>query len=48
MTFSVHGTDGELHKVDGLQVKLSKGLYELSLEFVKPGLELERLGFTKQ
>jgi beta-glucosidase len=47
MTFSVHGTDGKSHKVDGLQVKLSEGLYELSLEFVKPGLELERLGLVK-
>jgi len=46
-TFSVHGTDGKVHKVDGLQVKLAKGLYELSLEFVKPGLVIEQLGFTK-
>jgi beta-glucosidase len=47
MTFSVHGTDGKVHKVEGLTINLAKGLYELSLDFVKPGLEIESLEFTK-
>jgi beta-glucosidase len=47
MSLGVNGTDGEVTTVEGLQVKLEKGLYQLDLNFVKVGLELERLIFTK-
>lgn len=46
MTFSVHGTSGESVWVEGLEVELSPGIYELDLVFVKPGLKLERLIFV--
>lgn len=47
MSLGINGTDGKLARVEGLQVNLEKGRYELSLNFVKPGLEIERLIFTK-
>ncbi|MFT6986650.1 MAG: beta-glucosidase [Psychromonas sp.] len=47
MSLAVNGTDGKLVTIEGLQVKLEKGLYKLDLDFVKSGLELERLIFTK-
>ncbi|GLS89929.1 hypothetical protein GCM10007916_09960 [Psychromonas marina] len=47
MSLGVNGTDGKVITVEGLQVKLEKGLYQLDLNFVKVGLELERLIFTK-
>jgi len=48
MTLGVNGTEGELLTVEGLQIKLEKGLYSLELNFVKAGLLLETLMFTKQ
>jgi len=48
MSLGVNGTDGELVTVEGLQVKLEKGLFQLDLNFVKVGLLLETLTFTKQ
>ena len=47
MSLAVNGSDGKLVNIEGLQVKLEKGLYELDLDFVKSGLELESLIFTK-
>lgn len=47
MSLAVNGTDGKLVTIEGLQVKLEKGLYKLDLDFVKSGLELESLIFTK-
>ena len=47
MSLGVNGTDGKVITVEGLQVKLEKGLYQLDLNFVKVGLELECLIFTK-
>lgn len=47
MTLPVNGTDGKLVSVKGQEVQLSKGLYELTVEVVKPGLELEQLTFTE-
>lgn len=43
MTIPVNGTNGEWIEVEGIQVRLEKGFYELALDFVKPGLELGRL-----
>ncbi|CAE6934567.1 Fibronectin type III-like domain [Vibrio sp. B1REV9] len=48
MTLALHGTDGELITVEGLQVKLNPGFYTLDIDFVKPGLELEKIIMTKQ
>jgi beta-glucosidase len=47
-SLSVHGTEGELFNVEGLDIKLEKGFYDLDIEFVKPGLELEFLNFKKR
>jgi beta-glucosidase len=47
MSFAVNGTDGKLVTIEGLQVKLEKGCYKLDLDFVKSGLALEGLIFTK-
>ncbi|PFG58595.1 beta-glucosidase [Vibrio sp. ES.051] len=43
MTLPLHGTDGELIMVEGLKVKLEPGFYTLDINFVKPGLELEKI-----
>ena len=48
MSLPVNGTDGKLVTVEGLQVKLEKGFYEIDIDFVKRGLELERLIFIKK
>ncbi|MGR5236336.1 glycoside hydrolase family 3 protein [Vibrio alfacsensis] len=48
MTLPLHGTDGELITVEGLQVKLNPGFYTLDIDFVKPGLELEKITIIKQ
>ncbi|MDF2155183.1 glycoside hydrolase family 3 protein [Vibrio sp. CAU 1672] len=48
MTLPIHGTDGVWINVEGLQVKLAPGVYNLDVRFVKPGLELEKIVFTKQ
>ncbi|MGR5319694.1 glycoside hydrolase family 3 protein [Vibrio sp. DNB22_19_1] len=48
MTLPLHGTDGELITVEGLQVKLTPGFYTLDIDFVKPGLELEKIAIIKQ
>lgn len=47
MSLPINGTDGKKVTIEGLQIKLEKGLYQLDVQFVKPGLELERLVFTK-
>ena len=46
-SLSVNGTEGKTISVDGLQVKLDKGYYEVDIDFVKKGLKLESLTFTK-
>ncbi len=48
MSLSSNGTDGKRITVEGLKVRLEKGEYDLSVDFVKPGLKLERLIFTKE
>ncbi|WP_354623829.1 glycoside hydrolase family 3 N-terminal domain-containing protein [Psychromonas sp. MME2] len=48
MSLPMNGTSGESIVVEGLEVRLGKGYYELTLDFVKPGLALERLMFTKK
>ncbi|MEZ9327692.1 glycoside hydrolase family 3 C-terminal domain-containing protein [Vibrio breoganii] len=47
MSFPVNGTDGKSVDVDGLTVKLEAGTYEVHINFVKRGLVLETLSFTK-
>jgi hypothetical protein len=47
MSFPIHGTDGTTQQVEGLEVKLDKGLYTFSIDFVKPGAILEVLHLNK-
>ena len=47
MSLAINGTGGERVTIEGLKVSLGKGFYELTVDFVKPGLELQRLMFTK-
>tara|TARA_R110001583_G_scaffold10698_2_gene49037 strand:- start:87 stop:2861 length:2775 start_codon:yes stop_codon:yes gene_type:complete len=47
MSLSVHGTEGKLINVEGLQVTLEKGLHQLNIDFVQAGLEIQSLMFTK-
>lgn len=47
MSFPVHGTDGTTQQVEGLEVKLDKGFYTFSIDFVKPGAVLEVLHLNK-
>jgi len=46
MTLSVNGTEGKQVDLTGVKVRLEKGLYELQVDFVKPGLELQRIQFV--
>lgn len=46
-SLSVNGTDGKTIDVDGLEVRLSPGQYELDIDFVKPGLVIESLSFKR-
>ncbi|MGB5444039.1 MAG: beta-glucosidase, partial [Psychromonas sp.] len=48
MSLSTNGTDGKRITLEGLKVRLEKGIYELAVDFVKPGLELESLKFSKE
>ncbi|MGB2325944.1 MAG: glycoside hydrolase family 3 protein, partial [Pseudomonadales bacterium] len=47
MSLPVNGTDGKSVTVEGLQVKLEKGFYQLDINFVKPGSEIQQITFTK-
>jgi beta-glucosidase len=47
MSFPIHGTDGATQQIKGLEVRLNKGLYTFSIDFVKPGAVLEVLHLNK-
>ena len=47
MSLPVNGTDGKSVTVEGLQVRLEKGFYQLDINFVKPGSEIQQISFTK-
>ncbi|MDE1248491.1 glycoside hydrolase family 3 C-terminal domain-containing protein [Vibrio aestuarianus] len=47
-TLPINGTDGKSVEVEGLQVRLEAGVYQLALDFVKPGVMLEQLVFTNK
>ena len=47
MSLPVNGTDGKSVTVEGLQVRLEKGFYQLDINFVKPGSEIQQITFTK-
>ena len=46
MSLPINGTDGKWIDVEGTQVRLEKGFYEVTVDFVKPGLEMGRIKFT--
>lgn len=48
MSISVNGTNGKLANIDGLQVKLEKGLHQVNLDFVQSGLEFDSITFVKE
>ncbi len=48
MSIPVNGTEGEWIEVEGVPVRLEKGFYEITLDFVKPGLGLARLTFAPE
>ncbi len=48
MSLPVNGTEGKSTTVEGLQVKLEQGVYRLDIDFVKAGMTLEQVIFTKQ
>jgi beta-glucosidase len=48
MSLPVNGTEGKSTTVEGLQVKLEQGIYRLDIDFVKAGMTLEQVIFTKQ
>lgn len=47
MTLQTNGTDGKSVRQKHARVHLEQGLYTLSLEFIKPGLEVEWIQFKK-
>jgi beta-glucosidase len=48
MSLSTNGTEGKQATIEGSPVKLVPGFYQVAIEFLKPGLELEKLAFIKQ
>lgn len=48
VSLPVNGTDGEWVVREGLSVRLEKGLYELSLDFVKKGMEVGSVTLTRE
>lgn len=48
MSLSINGTDGKSISVEGLPVNLEAGLYDLHIDFVKQGLEIEEISFTRE
>jgi len=48
MSLGVNGTGGKSQTVEGLQIALEVGLYQLDINFVKVGLILQTLTFIKQ
>jgi beta-glucosidase len=46
-TIQTNGTDNELVKFKLAKIELQEGQYELKLDFVKPGMEVEWLEFRK-
>jgi len=47
MSLSQNGTEGKWVTVDGVPVRLESGLYQIDLDFVKPGIDLRRLDFHR-
>ncbi|MDR9827200.1 glycoside hydrolase family 3 C-terminal domain-containing protein [Vibrio sp. FNV 38] len=47
MTLPINGTKGHMVEVVGQKVSLKKGTYQLSVESVKPGLELEYISLIR-
>ncbi|MGR4999253.1 hypothetical protein [Vibrio celticus] len=43
-----NGTNNTSVVVEGLKVKLAPGFYTLDTDFVKPGLVLEKIMFSKE
>lgn len=48
MSFTVHGTDGKTIDAEGLKLELQAGIYDLDINFVKPGMVIETMSFTKE
>ncbi|PMH44582.1 beta-glucosidase [Vibrio sp. 10N.286.49.B3] len=48
MTLAHCGTDGKLITVEGRKLQLEPGFYSLDINFIKPGLELERVVIIKE
>lgn len=48
MSFAINGTEGKSILVEGLKVSLRKGIYTISLDFVKAGAKVEVLSFTRE
>ncbi|OME87451.1 beta-glucosidase [Paenibacillus sp. FSL A5-0031] len=46
-TIQTNGTEGKWIKQKLVKVELEEGLYELKLEFIKPGLQIEWIEFKK-
>ncbi|EAR10786.1 Beta-glucosidase-related glycosidase [Reinekea sp. MED297] len=46
-SLSINGTDGKVVDVDGLEIRLGAGCYEMDIDFVKPGLVIETLSFIR-
>jgi beta-glucosidase len=48
MSLPLNGTEGEWTAIDGIPVRLEKGIYPIELDFVKPGMELGMLTFSRE
>ena len=46
-TIQTNGTDGKWIKQKLVKIELEEGLYELSLEFMKPGLQVDWIEFKQ-
>ncbi|NMC54177.1 MAG: hypothetical protein GYA48_11135 [Chloroflexi bacterium] len=46
-SIQTHGTDGKWIKQKLGKIELEKGFYELILDFVKPGMQIDWIEFEK-
>ncbi|MNP80850.1 hypothetical protein D3C76_1790540 [compost metagenome] len=46
-TIQTNGTEGQWIRQKLVKVELEAGLYEMKLEFIKPGLQIDWIEFNK-
>ncbi|EKO3678254.1 beta-glucosidase, partial [Vibrio metschnikovii] len=48
LSLPIHGTNGDTVMIEGLEVQLETGYYQVGINFVKKGAELKTLSFMRK